>query len=57
MQKYTLYACTETFLIVKMMVCFTSDVFFFVSGTKNNMKMIASPPSPSNEEKGFDFSA
>lgn len=50
--------CRVTFFILKVVVHFTSDVFFSVSGTKNNIKMIASPPSPSVQKKmGFDFSA
>lgn len=43
-----------------MVVHFASDVFFSVSGMKNNIKKIASPPSPSVGKKksgGFNFSA
>lgn len=51
MQKRTLYAYTVTFLIEKVVVCFTSYVFFCVSGTKKNVKMIASPLSPSMKKR------
>lgn len=47
-----------TFLMLKAPVCFTSGVFFFVPETKNNTKIISSPPSPSVKKiKGFYFSA